>query len=329
MPESKRLIAATVLATTMTAGDVSAVLVREDRPAVKVSGFADLVATTEPTSAEDPHWRINQVELGFETLISPRVGIFMAPGWDGEAFSLASVYIQFEEHSTDEYVFSRHLTGVGFIAGRFDVPFGIDWLTYPSIDRPLITTPTSVLGTHGAWNADGIMFLGCHQWLNLIVQATGGSHMERPAPGGGTVVWSGRHAEGGRLGFCPLEGFSCGGSVAIISAAHDRERRLWGMDAMLQRGALDLRAEYVDHRADAEGLRLRDEAWYVQSRWDFGPTYGIARWDVLETTAGPSRSLSVGAGVPVDEGVVVRGEFRAALDGPEADVFYLQLAAGF
>ncbi len=310
-------------------GDARAILVREEGPQIKLSGFADLVYSSATPTPEDTFVRSNQAELGIETLLSPRVGFFMAPSWDGEAMSLATAYVQFENHSTDEYVFSRHLTGVGFVAGRFDVPFGIDWLSYPSIDRPLITPPSGVLGTHEGWNADGVMFLGCRKWFNLIVHATGGNDLVRETSAGDTEEWWGRHAEGGRLGVVPLEGLSLGGSAAIITAAHHRQRRLLGADAMLRSGRLDMRAEYIDHRADADGQRFEDHAWYVQGQWDFGPAYGIARWDVLEAASGTARSVSIGAGVPVDEGVILRGEYRADLGDDEQNVFYLQLAAGF
>ena len=42
-----------------------------------------------------------------------------------------------------------------------------------------------------------------------------------------------------------------------------------------------------------------------------------------------TRSLSLGAGVPLNPWVILRGEYRAAVGGTGRDTWYLQMAAGF
>ena len=306
-----------------------AVLVREDDDdQIFLTGFMDVVFASHTVDPEQPLLAINQAEISVEAVVAPRIAMSITPAWDGETMSLATAYVQFDRHSTDEYYFSRHLSGYGMLVGRFDVPFGLDWMAYPSIDRPLITPPDAVLGTHGGWNADGILVLGGVGIVNGILHATGGYDFARETMDGGQE-WQARHAEGGRVGLVPLTGLSLGASGAIVTAAHDRELHLSGLDAMLRTGRLDLRAEIIRHRTEADGLHTTDEGWYVQGQWDPGPAYVIARWDVMLDGIDDTRSLSLGAGVPLNPWVILRSEYSAAVGGNGRDTWYLQMAAGF
>jgi len=322
------VMAAVLALAAMPAG---AIVVKEEGDTeVSVSGFMDVVFTSHTPDEELPLLAINQAELTVGAIVAPRIAISITPAWDGEAMSLATAYVQLDKHSTDEQYFSRHLSGMGLLVGRFDVPFGLDWLSYPSIDRPLITPPEAVLGTHGAWNADGVAVLGRRGMINGILHATGGFDFEGETADGTQEQWLARHAEGGRLGLTPLTGFSLGMSGAIITAAHERDMYLVGLDAMVRTGRLDMRGEIIRHRAEADGLAITDEGWYLQAKWDLGPAYAIARWDVLlDDGEEDSRHLSMGVGVPLNPWVTLRSEYQMAVADKGEDTFYLQMAAGF
>ena len=306
----------------------------EAAPGIVFSGFMDLQYEPGADGRERKIHRLGQAEIDVDAALAPGVGLCLAPSWDpvAEAFGVgtAAVNLRFGAGSVDAVCRERHIEGTGILAGRFDVPFGIDWMLYPSIDRPLITMPLPVAATHGGWNADGVLVYGAAGPFNGLLHATSGFDHSRELESGGEAIWTSRHAVGGRAGAVPWAGFAVGLSAATIDALEDgRSQLLVGLDLSLTTGPLIVRGEFLRHRADAEQDHV-DEGWYLAAQWDFGPAYGIARWDAWQPEGqAQDRRLSLGVGVPVRGAVVLRGEYEWWPDAGRDDRLVLQLAAGF
>jgi hypothetical protein len=303
-------------------------------PQIVLSGFMDLQWEPGADGQERKIHRLGQAEIDVDAEIAPGVGLCLAPSWDpvAEAFGVgtAAVNLRFGAGGVDAVCRERHIEGTGILAGRFDVPFGIDWMLYPSIDRPLISMPLPVAATHGGWNADGVLVYGATGPLNGMLHATSGFDHSRVLDSGGEAIWTSRHAVGGRAGAVPWTGCAAGLSAAGIDALEDgRSQLLVGLDLSLNNGPLGVRGEFLRHRADAEE-DLVGEGWYLAAQWNFGPAYGIARWDSWRPQgAARDRRLSLGAGVPVRGAMILRAEYEWWPDAGRDDRLVLQVAAGF
>lgn len=303
-------------------------------PEVALGGFMDLQSEPGADGTETPIHRLGQAELDVDALIAPGVGLCLAAAWDPvtEAFGVGTAAVNLRFSPGDPAALCRGEIGdqTGLVAGRFDVPFGIDWLLYPSIDRPLVTMPLPVAATHGGWNADGLLGYGALGRWSVMVHATTGFDHSRVLDSGGEAIWTGRHAVGGRLGLAPWSGVSLGASAAGIEAIEDEQSQfLAGWDFFVTRGSLTVRGELLRLRTRGPEEHL-DHGWYVAGQWDFGPWYGIARWDEWQPENQPrQRRLSLGAGMPVRGAVVLRAEYELWPDAGAADRLVLQVAAGF
>lgn len=303
-------------------------------PQVTLSGFLDLQWEPDADGTTSRVHRLGQAEFDLDALIAPGVGLCLAPAWDPvtEAFGVGTAAVNLQVTPGDPAAFCRGEVGdqTGLVAGRFDVPFGIDWLLYPSLDRPLVTMPLPVAATHGGWNADGVMAYGAAGSWNAMLHATTGFDHSRVLDAGGEGIWTGRQAVGGRLGVAPWPGVSLGASAAGIEAVEDRQRQfLAGWDLFVARGRATVRGELLRLRTRGPEEHL-DHGWYAAAQWDFGAAYGIARWDEWRPEGLPrQRRLSLGAGVPVRGAVVLRGEYELWPDAGRPDRLVLQVAAGF
>ncbi|MFN2371067.1 MAG: hypothetical protein ABR506_07930 [Candidatus Krumholzibacteriia bacterium] len=306
----------------------------EVMPRVFLSGFMDLQWEPDADGTTSRVHRLGQAEFDLDAEIAPGVGLCLAPAWDPvtEAFGVGMAAVTLQFTPGDPAALCRGELGgqTGLMAGRFDVPFGIDWLFYPSIDRPLVTMPLPVAATHGGWNADGVMAYGAAGPWNGIIHATTGFDHSRVLDSGGEGIWTGRQAVGGRLGVALWPGVSLGASAAGIEAVEDQQRQfLAGWDLFVERGPATLRGELLRLRPRGPEEHL-DHGWYVAAQWDFGAAYGIVRWDEWRPEGlARERRLSLGAGVPVRGAVVLRGEYELWPDAGRADRLVLQVAAGF
>jgi len=305
-----------------------------DLPPPEIYGFLDLQWEPGADGENDRIFRLGQAEVDLDAAIADRTGVCVALAWDPvtEAFGVgtAAVNLQFSPGDLEAFCRPQEVNATGVIAGRFDVPFGIDWLLYPSINRPLVSMPLPVEATHGGWNADGVLLYGAAGSWNALLHATSGFDHSRVLGTGGEAVWTGRQAVGGRLGAVPRPGLAVGVSAAGLDAVEDgRSMVLAGADVFLTRGPATLRGEFLRLRTRAPEPAL-DQGWYAAAQWDFGPCYGIVRWDEWYAQgASRERRISLGTGVPVRGAAVLRGEYAWWPDAGRPDALVLQLAAGF
>ena len=304
-------------------------------PSLEVSGFFDLLWEPAPTAPATSAFGLGQAEIDIEATIAPRITLCIAPAWlpDDETLVIATaaMFWQWSEDPVEGFCRSRRGKRAGMVAGRFDVPFGIDWKVYPSIDRPLITPPLVVMATHGGWNSDGVGFFGSAGIFNVNAHATSGFPHTRYVSSPQPENWTARAIYGGRLGLVPLDGLALGASGAWVDVVEeDHSMHMYGVDLQGELGGFSLRGEGIWHYGQAGDREGTTDGAYVEGQYEFARFYGIARWDVVwPVDENTERRLALGMGYPVHQLVILRGEYDVDLTGDGDDRLVFQMAAGF
>ena len=318
----------------LTAGRTSA----QDEAPVALSGFMDLQFTTDHDDQDAADFALGQAEIDVDAALSPFSAISLAVAYDAddESFGLGAAVLDFRLAGADES--HRHhsnwLTTSGIAVGLFDVPIGLDWMVYPSIDRKLVSTPLVVTGTHDQWNDLGLSVYAAGERFNAVLFLTNGFGREGLDEFDDDVAVAVRRGGGGRLGVQPFAGVEIGASVAVLGGVDpDQSMTLFGADFQLSRGQWDVKAEYISHRINYTlDLAPVNDGYYVQAMRAFGEWYGVARYDSFnpeENGLVKSERLCVGAGVAVFATAELRGEYQVARSDNLDDTWVLQLAAGF
>ncbi len=301
---------------------------------VELFAFGDFQYVIQETG--DDGFAIGQLELDAEQELADYLTISVAVAYDGEAEALGigaftidgRLFGKEEGHvkQTDKIETS------GVIFGQFDVPFGIDYFEYPSIDRRFVTGPLVVDETHGGWNDLGGQFYLDADVFNAIVYVVNGFGYETEDPDDpeATVPHEMAIATGARLGIRPLEPLEIGGSFAgFITETSKLDVMLFGADLALEAGGFSLKGEYIFHwMGSASDNSLRNQGFYGTAMYDFDPVFVGARYSMFSPdSADELMQLSGALGVKVYENVEVRFEYSSDLESGGSAAF-IQLAGG-
>ncbi len=317
---------------------------------VTLSGFGDVLLISDERAEDECDFALGQVEVDLDTAFQDRIYASVAIAYDPQldSFGLGAFTLDYHLFGTDGPHFRRGgpIDHSGIIAGRFDVPFGIDWQVLPSIDRHLVSTPLVVDRTHDSWSDVGAQVYASIGPVDASLYATNGwdydaAHLLSPEQLADTMVVSSVIAEAGfgaRLAVRPLEGLELGGSVARIDGK-GKDVGMWliGGDLQFTQGVFRLRGEYIHHTIDLAGFgEHRNHGLYLQGMFDFGLWFLVGRLDdiecedrenVAEMLTEPNR-ISAGVGLRLIEGCQLRGEYQIhANDVPDRAM--LQVVVGY
>jgi hypothetical protein len=307
----------------------------------EITGFMDLQFTTDEVTPGERNFRLGQAELDFSACLSGNSCACVAVAYDPvtRTFGLGAATVEFllAGRGSDCRHHYEKWQRSGFVVGQFDIPFGIDWLVYPSVDRRTITAPDAIAATHGGWNEVGVGgFIEADHytvraWLanGLDCEHTYGDGAETT-----TVALATDTAVGARLSVLPAPGLECGVSAATFSTvADDQAMTMVGVDVQAARGPWAVKGEFISHRLDfgAPG-DFTNRGWYAQGTRDFPGWYLFSRYDNLD--AGQSdllalESVSGGLGLTLAAQAELRLEYRAALNDLQPDLWLAQMVAGF
>ncbi len=292
---------------------------------VEITGFGDLFYAMRE-DAEDG-FEIGQVEIDLEAPIDEKIVVGTAVAYDSgqEIFGLGAFTMDLHLLCSEGSHFrpSAAVRHSGIIVGQFDVPFGIDWNVYPSIDRKLVSTPLAVENTHDSWNDYGIQAYAEMNHINAVLYGTNG------------WGWDGldtKMAIGGRLGVGVHEGLEIGGSCALfLSEDNTFDMILTGVDLQWEIAPICLKGEYLFHRITAPGGNSdTNVGYYLQGCYEYEPYFLVARYGHFAPGQNPpddESRISVGLGwVPV-ENWELRAEYQANLE--TEDALFLQTVVAF
>ena len=309
-----------------------------ETPSVAWSGFMDVLFTTDHDDPATGDFALGQAELDIdaETSAFTAVSVAVAYDADAEVFGLGAAVMDLRllGDPADHWRASDTFTNAGVIIGQFDVPLGIDWLVYPSLDRQLVSSPLAVLGTHDQWNDLGLLVYGEAEAFNIAAWLTDGFGREGVDPLDQPVALDVARSGGARAGFLPTAYLELGASAALLGGADpDQSQTLWGVDAQAVAGPWEFKGEYLSHEVHfTDDYAPVNTGWYAQGLRRFGDFHLVTRYDRFtpeEAGLVDLERLSLAAGLTVFEAAVVRCEYLAGLSDDLDDTWVLQWAAGF
>ena len=303
---------------------------------VEIFAFGDFMYRIEEDAPDN--FAIGQLEMDITQDLIDEVTITAAIAYDGESESIGVGAFTIDGRilgSDDSYL--RKTTAIdslGVIFGQFDVPFGIDYLEYASIDRRLVTGPIAVDGTHGGWNDLGAQVYLIAPRFNAVLYGVNGygyETVEQDAAGNQIAF---EHptamALGGRLGVRGVEQLEVGGSLAtFFNADAELTQMLAGGDLSLDVASLAVKGEYI---YAAQGMEMdgttRTHGFYGGALYDFDPVFVTGRYSMLWPDGeSDEKQLSVGVGVKVFENAEIRVEYATSLE-TGGSMAFIQLAGG-
>lgn len=318
-------------------GSGTEVTVGEDIP-LEISGFGDVFVETRQGGESSDDFHLGQVEVDLETNIEEKIVIGAAIAYDAEAemFGLGAFTVDIHLWDSEAGHFPP-ISGIdhsGIIAGQFDVPFGIDWYVYPSIERKLVSAPLVVENTHDGWNDYGVIGYMENRYFNAVAYGTNGFGYEAGVDiNGDPIEVPMNFAAGGRLGITPHEYLEVGGSyTGFMDENNELDMSLMGADVQLNYEKLSVKGEYIAHSMGLAGdSSITNSGYYGQGLFSFGRYYVVGRYGVFsvdEDGVDDITRLSVGAGWSPADAFELRYEYQANSEEND-DVSYFQLVVGF
>ncbi len=303
---------------------------------LEITGFGDIYFVSYQDASLGNDFSVGEMEIDLETSIADKTFLGAAIAYDSETESFGLGAFTMDFHFWDQE--GGHFNPVngidhsGFIAGLFDVPFGVDWNVYPSIDRKLVSAPLTVESTHDGWNDYGVQFYVDNQRFNGVVYGTNGFSYEWTDQLGDPVEVEMKFAAGGRLGINVTEQLELGGSYgSFFNEDNKLDMDLTGADITFNLNNFSAKGEYIYHRiAAAETDGVANSGYYVQGLYDFNGYYLVGRYDVFKFDGASEEStrMSIGAGWAIIEGSDLKFEYQVN-SADRDDVSYLQIVAGF
>ncbi len=288
------------------------------------SGFGDFLTKIDNDDSKQV-FEIGQAELSFEYPFSDKTNLSLAIAYNGESFEIGAFFYEHliqKENSQNSY---------SFIIGQFDVPFGIDWQVYPSIDRNLISSPLIVSETHDGWNDLGVNVNFENNIFSGSIYTINGFTHECSNIDNNLIISENNYAIGSQITFKIKENLSIGGSIAYIDDKNNLyDMNLYGTDFLWSHKNLSLKAEYIRHaNTNGSDKNFHDDGYYLQSKYDFSKFYIVNRISSYRhINEEIIYQYSSGAGITIQENVIARAEWHHETKDNKNELF-LQLAFGY
>jgi len=291
---------------------------------IEISGFGDVAYTSQ-----EKRFETGQVEVDLGADIDERASVEAAIALEEEGFGLGAFAVDLHLAGPGEGSFwvAENIEAAGVVVGQFDVPFGIDWQVYPSVDRKLVSGPIAVQNTHDGWNDYGIQgYLETDQ-VSAVAYVTNGFGYEN-AEGAEMGM---KMATGGRVGVRVHPQVTVGGSYAgFVNEDNALDATLTGIDVQASTGRVSAKAEYIVQKLGVAGHdEVTHTGFYGQGTYDLVTHFLVARYGRYEADGGSAATrLSLGGGWRVLEGCELRIERQLNSDD-EDNLFLLQLVVGY
>lgn len=326
---------------------------------VLVSGHFDVLAVGRNAELGNNNFQIGQFAVDLAADLNPRVRAAMGLAYDvNEDVAISEAFVDWNLYRWDGQPRDNPLgtLSLNVKAGQFDVPFGLDWRTYRSIDRPLVSVPMVIANTHRGWNDLGISARGMLTWANWSVFAVNGFGTsstlrlpQRPEPvdltAGETDVSSEdvipTEAYGARFGLIMSNQIEFGTSFAAgYTDNNDQDERLFGLDFTGQTERLELKAEFINHQRYRTTAKESVFGYYIQGKFTINDHwFGVMRQDGFNadgsmvypfntTMTKTILCTSAGAGYRLHPNAQFRVEYQLA-EGSSNDTVFLQSVVGF
>ncbi len=129
---------------------------------IDISGFFDVAGVANFPDSKQSRFLINQFELDFSYKHKSHFSVGSALAYNNETgnieLPMAFIHYSFDEGPGKHPRRVETYDHSALLIGKFDMPFGLDYLSYASIDRPTFTQPLVIEKTIAGWNDIGIDF---------------------------------------------------------------------------------------------------------------------------------------------------------------------------
>ncbi|MFQ5685416.1 MAG: hypothetical protein ACE5GV_02020 [Candidatus Scalindua sp.] len=242
---------------------------------LEITGFFDF--TLKDQDERKRPFDFGAFEMDLEYPYNEHYSVSTALVWDdGATPELAVGVVDYHLFDDSVPVRGRIFDEPGFHlqAGRFDIPYGVDYQYFASVDRPNVSAPlTTERIQQGGYNNDGIRFYGTQKMFDYTAYAVDSIYGDNEgilSVGNGSTV-------GGRIAFFPsrdpyrLHNFGSNRSIEIgVSYLKDMDRefdvrdRVYGIDLTLNYNMFLLVAEWMKRDSDtnvinSEGINLGEQ----------------------------------------------------------------------
>jgi hypothetical protein len=307
---------------------------------IDISGFFDFIGSYQNSQEDNTNFGLGQAEVDLESEFSERFSAAVAVAFNNETgnFELGAAELGISLYDNEE----NFLSSAEVVVGQFDVPFGIDYHVYPSIERKFVTAPIVVDLTHAGWNDFGVQLnLGFSEYANAVVYGVNGfessfevideAHaLQLGTEVGEEVNTTPANAFGTRLGISPVPNMEIGASVAMgFNQDGKDEMALWGVDWQLSLYDLDFKGEFIKHSLNRSIEKEENKGYYLQSIYHLNNVFLMGRYGAFQPDGDEwSDRISFGAGYIIGEGVELR--FESTINtNTEDNMNILQIVAGF
>ncbi len=155
---------------------------------LQMSGFFDFSARTENSS--ESTFDLGSLELDLEYAYNPHYAASAALVWDGDSAQIGAAVIDYHVYDESIPPRGRIFSAQGFHlqAGRFDIPFAIDYQYFATRDRVTVSAPlTTDRIQRGGFNGDGVRLYGSWDIINYAAFWTNSVYEDEGMSIGGRV----------------------------------------------------------------------------------------------------------------------------------------------
>ena len=228
----------------------------------ELTGFFDVINTAKFTESDYSQFQIGQFELDISYAHQSRFSLGTAIAYNNETqnMELAMAYAHFN-FINEEGMHPRReeiMNHAGIVIGKFDMHFGLDYMSFASPDRPIVSQPLVIEKTIGGWNDIGVDFHMLHNDLSFHVWVVNGFY-EGIDLGGNF-----------RYAFLPFLSTGVSYSTDFVKI-NETEAYIAGLDLLIETDIIEIKAEYLStkgvHGGEQDTLRIEEMhgGFYIQA----------------------------------------------------------------
>jgi hypothetical protein len=144
----------------------------------ELTGFFDVIHTQDLIKNNFSKFQINQFELDISYAHQSHFSLGTAVSFNNETqnmeLAIAYAHYNFFDDIGMHPRREEKMNHTGIVAGKFDINFGLDYLSFASPDRPVVSSPLVYEKTIGNWNDVGIEFHIVHGALQFHLWSVNG-----------------------------------------------------------------------------------------------------------------------------------------------------------
>jgi len=126
----------------------------------EITGFFDIIHTYQLSKGQTDGFKINQSEIDISKAYKDNLSFGAAIAYNNNSgnLELSMVYLHYNLLSKEvkHPRRSEEDEHAGIVIGKFDVPIGLDYLSFASPDRPVVSQPLIIEQTIAGWNDVGV-----------------------------------------------------------------------------------------------------------------------------------------------------------------------------